>query len=115
MLMLNKLREIESRYEELNIQLSTPEIIADTQLYQKIAKAHSELATIVDKFRQWKDLEKSLAETKRMLEEETAEPDPELRAMAEEECATLEQKREQAESDRQHRPPQSQRPRRPSP
>ncbi len=97
MLMLNKLREIESRYEELNIQLSTPEIIADTQLYQKTAKAHSELAAIVDKFRQWKNLEKSLAETKGMLEEEKAEPDPELRALAEEECATLERKRDQAE------------------
>ena len=95
MLMLNKLREIESRYEELNVQLSTTEIIADTQLYQKTAKAHSELAAIVDKFRQWKDLEKSLAETKGMLQEEDAE----LRALAEEEWAALEQKRDQTEGE----------------
>ncbi len=99
MLMLNKLREIETRYEELNIQLSTPEIIADTQLYQKTAKAHSELAAIVDKFRQWKDLEKSLAETKGMLEEEESEQDPELRALAEEEWVTLERKRDQTEGE----------------
>ena len=95
MLMLNKLREIESRYEKLNVQLSTTEIIADTQLYQKTAKAHSELAAIVDKFRQWKDLEKSLAETKGMLQEEDAE----MRALAEEEWATLEQKRDQVEGE----------------
>ena len=95
MLMLNKLREIESRYEKLNVQLSTFEIIADTQLYQKTAKAHSELAAIVDKFRQWKDLEKSLAETKGMLQEEDAE----MRALAEEEWATLEQKRDQVEGE----------------
>ena len=95
MLMLNKLREIESRYEKLNVQLSTIEIIADTQLYQKTAKAHSELAAIVDKFRQWKDLEKSLAETKGMLQEEDAE----MRALAEEEWATLEQKRDQVEGE----------------
>ena len=95
MLMLNKLREIESRYEKLNVQLSTFEIIADTQLYQKTAKAHSELAAIVDKFRQWKDLEKSLAETKGMLQEEDAD----MRALAEEEWATLEQKRDQVEGE----------------
>ena len=99
MQMLNKLREIESRYEELNIQLSMPEIIADKQLYQKTAKAHSELAAIVDKFRQWKNLEKALADTKGMLEEEEAEQDPELRAMAQEECAALEQKRDQTEGE----------------
>ena len=95
MLMLNKLREIESCYEKLNVQLSTFEIIADTQLYQKTAKAHSELAAIVDKFRQWKDLEKSLAETKGMLQEEDAE----MRTLAEEEWATLEQKRDQVEGE----------------
>ena len=95
MLMLNKLREIESRYEKLNVQLSTTEIIADTQLYQKTAKAHSELAAIVDKFRQWKDLEKSLAETEGMLQEEDAE----MCALAEEEWAALEQKRDQAEGE----------------
>ncbi len=50
MLMLNKLREIETRYEELNIQLSTPEIIAtmfndalNTDQFQGVTKSYGEI------------------------------------------------------------------------
>ena len=93
--LFQKLEEIEGRYQELNEQLARPETLADPSLYQKAAKAHSELAPIVEKYRVWKDLEKSIEETKAML----PDAEPELRAMAQEELAALEQRREQTESD----------------
>jgi peptide chain release factor 1 len=89
------LREIETRYEELTRQLGKPEVIADPQLYPKTARAHSELAAIVEKFRRWKDLEKALAETQGMLQE----MDPELRSLAQEEMAALERARDQTEGE----------------
>ncbi|MBI4459598.1 MAG: peptide chain release factor 1 [Acidobacteria bacterium] len=94
-MLFDRLQEIESRYESLTEQLAQPELLADPQQYQKAAKAHSELSPVVDKYRQWKDLQKSLEETKGML----PDAEPELRALAEDELVTLERKREQLEAE----------------
>jgi peptide chain release factor 1 len=60
-------------------------VIGDASEYRKIAKAHSELAEVVGKFRDWKQVESQLSQARGML----AESDPDLRAMAEEEAARL--------------------------
>ena len=95
MLPFDRLKDIETRYQALTEQLAQPELLADPQQYQKTAKAHSELSTIFDKYRQWKELEKAIEGTKIML----ADTDPELHAMAQDELASLERKREQIESE----------------
>jgi len=95
MSMFDKLKEIEARYSELTEQLGQPESLADTQQYQKLAKAHSELAAVVEKYREWKDVTKALEETRAMLQESDAE----MRAMAQEEMARLEPKHAQIESE----------------
>jgi len=94
--MLEKLEEMEARYQGLTEQLSRPEVIADNQLFHKSAKALSELTPIVEKYRQWKKIDQGLAEAKEMLQNEG---DAELRAMAQEELTSLEQKRERTEDD----------------
>jgi len=93
--LFQKLEEIEARYLELNEQLGQPETLADKTLYQKTAKAHRELMPIVEKHRQWKELEKSIADTRAMLND----AEPEMRALAQEELASLESQREQVEGD----------------
>jgi len=95
MSMFDKLKEIEARYSELTEQLGQPETLADPQQYQKLAKAHSELAAMVEKYREWKDVTKALEETRAMLQESDAE----MRAMAQEEMARLEPKHAQVEAD----------------
>ena len=85
--MFERLDQIEARYEELTQALSSPEIIGDSAKYQKTAKAHSEIAEIVEKYREFKDLKKGIAESKAVLADEK---DPEMRAYAEEELAKLE-------------------------
>jgi len=95
MSMFDKLKEIEARYSELTDELAKPETLADPQQYQKIAKAHSELAAMVEKYREWKDVTKALEETRAMLQESDAE----MRAMAQEEMARLEPKHAQVEAD----------------
>jgi peptide chain release factor 1 len=91
-----KLEEIEARYQGLSEQLGSPEVVADNQQYQKSAKALSELTPIVDKFREWKKIDKALAGAKEML---LSESDAEMRAMTQEEVASLEQKLSRAEED----------------
>ena len=50
--MFERLDQIEARYEELTQALASPEIIGDSAKYQKAAKAHSEIAEIVEKYRE---------------------------------------------------------------
>ena len=61
--MFERLNQIEARYDELTQALSSPEIINDSQKYQKTAKAHSELVPVVEKFREFKDLKRGIEES----------------------------------------------------
>src|SRR5438477_5688121 len=85
--MFERLDQIEARYEELTHALALPEIIGDSSKYQKTAKAHSEIAPIVGKYREYKDLKKGIAESRALLADEK---DAEMRAYAQEELDKLE-------------------------
>ena len=85
--MFERLDQIELRYEELSRALSSPDITNDSAKFQKTAKAHAEIAPIVEKYREYKDLTRGIAESKAMLAEET---DAAMKAYAEEELAKLE-------------------------
>src|ERR1700680_1239343 len=85
--MFERLDQIEARYEELTGALASPDIVNDSAKYQKTAKAHSEIAPVVEKYREYKDLTRGIAESKAMLADEK---DPEMRAYAQEELTKLE-------------------------
>ena len=85
--MFERLEQTESKYEELTHALASPEIIGDSSKYQKTAKAHSEIAPIVGKYREYKDLKKGIAESRALLADEK---DPEMLAYAKEELDRLE-------------------------
>jgi peptide chain release factor 1 len=85
--MLDRLDQIEAKYEELNQALASPEATNDSGRYQKTAKAHSELAPIVEKYREFKDLQRGIRDSKALLAEES---DPDMRAYAQEELQQLE-------------------------
>jgi peptide chain release factor 1 len=85
--MFERLNQIEARYDELTQALASPEITNDSSRYQKTAKAHSEIAPTVEKYREYKELTKGIAESKAVLAEEK---DSEMRAYAQEELAKLE-------------------------
>ena len=86
--MFERLEQIESRYESLGQQMADPETISDQQKYQKIAKQHRDLDSVVEKFREYKQVTQGIADAKAMMEES----DTELRAMAEEELLKLEER-----------------------
>src|SRR6185312_10023575 len=70
-IMFERLNQIEAKYDELTKALSSPEVINDSSRYQKTAKAHSEVAEIVEKYREYKDLSRGIEESKAMVAEET--------------------------------------------
>jgi len=94
---LDKLAEIEKKYDELTQQLGDHALLADPALYQKAAKAHSDLSAVVEKYREFKGIEKSLAETRSLVAESGS--DAAMRQMAEEELAGLEQQRGRVEEE----------------
>ncbi|HEY6937874.1 MAG TPA: peptide chain release factor 1 [Terriglobales bacterium] len=85
--MFERLDQLESRYQELERSLASPEIISDSAKYQKTAKAHSELTPVVEKYREYKDLKRGIEESKAVLADEK---DAEMRAYAQEELDKLE-------------------------
>ncbi len=84
---LKKLEEIEARFDELTREMADPSVTSDPKRYRKTAKAHSELEPIVQKFRRWKKLSGELEGAREMLREEDAE----IREMAREDVARLEE------------------------
>jgi peptide chain release factor 1 len=85
--MFERLNQIESRYDDLTQQLASPEVIGDSAKYQKAARAHSEIVPIVEKYREYKDLTRGIAESRAVLLDEK---DAEMRAYAQEELDRLE-------------------------
>jgi peptide chain release factor 1 len=82
----NRLDEAESRYNQLTAEMTDPAVIGDSDLYRKTAKAQSELAEVVSKYRDWKRADQELRDARLML----TETDPDLRQMAELEIVRLE-------------------------
>src|SRR6202451_2874277 len=85
--MFESLDQSEARYEELSTALASPDIVNDSARFQKTAKAHSEIAPMVERYREYKDLTKGIAESRAVLADEK---DPEMRAYAQEELDKLE-------------------------
>jgi peptide chain release factor 1 len=91
--MFDRLDQIEVRYEDLGQQLSDPTLVNDQKKFQATAKQHRDLEPVVEKFREYRNLRNAVADAKAML----AESDPDLRAMAQEELASLEPRLEPVE------------------
>src|SRR3712207_966958 len=94
--MLEKLEQIESRYEALTEELSSPEVYSDPANYAKLNKQHRSLGEIVTKYREWKQIKSDLSGAKELLD---LEDDEEMRELARAEMATLEERLEKVEED----------------
>jgi peptide chain release factor 1 len=80
---IDRLEQMERRYEELSEQMGLPEVIGDHEKYQKAGRALRELTEPVAKYRELKQVRAGLAEARQML------ADPDMKEMAEEEIASL--------------------------
>src|SRR5918912_1129220 len=94
--MLEKLDQIEARYESLTEELSSSEVFSDPSNYAKLNKQHRSLGEVVEKYRQWKQLKSELAGAKELFD---SSDDEEMRELARVEVTTLEAQLTQAEED----------------
>lgn len=94
---LDKLAQVESRYQELERQLSEPEVLAKPSLFQKLTKERAEVAPLVSTYQEYQRLSQQLEANTSLLKE----ADPELRNLAKEEETQL--RAEQARCEEQLR------------
>src|SRR5271169_4699619 len=84
--MFDRLDQLEARYEDLGRQMSDPTLVNDQKKFQSIAKQHRDMEPTVEKFREYRKIKDGIAEAKAML----ADPDPDVKEMAQAELDTLE-------------------------
>ena len=72
--MLDKFKEVEAKFSDIERRISDPDIISNQPLYQTLIQEHSELKEGVDTFRRYQSVSHEIAETEGLLK------DPELRA-----------------------------------
>lgn len=84
---IDKLEEVERRYERLTADLTNPTVLADSARYQKVARERSTIEKLVETFRTWRKVNADLAGNKDLL----AGNDADLREMAKAEIPALEQ------------------------
>jgi peptide chain release factor 1 len=94
--MLEKLKTIESRYEELNNQMMDPGIAQNPIKYKEIAKEKRTLEKTMQKYKEYKRVLKTIQEDESVIEEED---DPELRELAEQELEEMQAKIKELEEE----------------
>ena len=84
--MLEKLAAIEARYEELNRLMAQPEVAADYERVQQLAKEQAGISDLVSKYREYKKTAQAIEETQVMKDKGL---DDEMAALVEEELEGL--------------------------
>jgi peptide chain release factor 1 len=92
--MLDKLAQVEKRYEELERLMLDPGLANLQWEYSKLAKERSELEEIVIAFRDWRKVEQEIQDNRQLLEE----TDEAIRELAKEEVNALRQREEELEN-----------------
>ncbi|MCG2738753.1 MAG: peptide chain release factor 1, partial [Syntrophaceae bacterium] len=83
--MFSKLKDIESRYRDLEQLLSDPAVVGKQGVYQKYAKEHSDLSLLVETFREYEKIGLRIEEDQALLRES----DEDLKEIAREELPQL--------------------------
>lgn len=93
--MIDKLQEVERRFERLTADLSNPDILADTAKLQKVSKERAGLEKLVETYRTYRKLLADLDEVEAWL----SSADPDEKAYAKEALPGLKAQREALEGE----------------
>ncbi len=91
--MFDKLRDVEARFEELERELSDPEIFTDHARMSQVARERSEIEGLVMAYREYRDVQEQRASAEALL----GDPDPDMRDIAEEEVRGLRARQDELE------------------
>jgi peptide chain release factor 1 len=86
--MLEKIEELERRFQELEALLSDPTVIANQTEFRKLSREHADLSPLVDAYRRHRKVLAEIEDNRELL------ADPDMKEMAEEELRALEEEQE---------------------
>jgi len=87
--MLDQLKKIEKRYQELDHQIAMPEVASNLKQLQKLAQERASIESLVTKYREYKATAKALEETRTML---SGELDEDMKVLVKQEIESLNSK-----------------------
>jgi len=93
--MFDKLESVESRYLELEKELSDSATIANQREYQRLAKEHADLMPCVQTFRKHRELAARLEENRELL----SDADPDIRELAQEDSSQIQTELDELEDE----------------
>jgi len=96
--MLQTLQELEKTFETLTERLGDPELLGNREEYLKATRKRAELEPVVECYREYRRVDRELADTEQMLEEMGGD-DAEMRELAHDELETLRGRKEQLTAD----------------
>ncbi len=94
--MFDKLEAIVERFNEINEQLTKPEVVNDQNKYRKLMKEQSDLEPIVEAFEEYKKCKETIDESLMILDEES---DDEIKDLAKEEMNEAKERQAQLEDE----------------
>ena len=89
-----KLEEKYEEYQKLNKKISDPEVMNDSNKYQKLLKRHAKLKELIEYYNEYKDIKEGIKEAEEMVEDD----DSEMQELAEMELAELRPRLEELEN-----------------
>lgn len=91
--MIERLENIEKKYEKIKIELTKPETLNNIDLLTKLSKEQSKLEEITNKYKRYKIIKKQIKDDQELLK------DNELKEIAQEELKALEQEQKNLEQE----------------
>lgn len=82
--MFDRLDDLLIRYEEVMGELQEPDVANDPERFRRLMKEQSDLAPIVEAYKEYKNCKQNIEESLQLLEEES---DEEMRELAKEELS----------------------------
>jgi len=89
-----KLEEKYEEYQKLNKKISDPEVMNDSNKYQKLLKRHAKLKELIEYYDEYKEIKEGIKEAEEMIEDD----DSEMQELAEMELAELRPRLEELEN-----------------
>ncbi|HIJ97184.1 MAG TPA: peptide chain release factor 1 [Desulfuromonadales bacterium] len=91
--MMDKIEELERRYQELEALLSDPVVISNQPEFRKLAREHSDLSALVAAYRRYRKVLSEIDDNRELL------ADADMREMAEDELKELEAEKDQLDAE----------------
>jgi len=92
-MMMDKIEELERRYQELESLLSNPVVISNQPEFRKLSREHSDLSELVAAYRRYRKVLGEIADNRELL------ADPDMKEMAEDELKVLGAEKDQLDAD----------------